>query len=383
MALDRNNKKFTMATPNTQTLGELLGELGELLPVSRRSDGKYYLSDMCQSLNINPWARNKPFRYNAWNFASDSARDAARRSVNQGFDLTNALISSNVNVSGIASKYAGDEFNGWVYQRPRGASANPVEPNRMRDFDGYNHTALPFIGGWSLPSRIAKKVNSVISATFIIPQESSDSLTYRDFPAIEASYVGVAFVASNGAVQRLTSSLPVASSGISVELPSINLAEGTYTAYPFLSSVKMGVNDGNLIAPANVYTLPIVKGKTIIVKEEAIVIDIKAYYSMVTRLTYTITITNNSTGAMTMTNNEVRHRLSGKSWNDTRVDKETFATDTPADFTIQGGETLTLTGTLTIAQGASMTSGMQIMVQLDGNSNYRASRPVDQTIQPQ
>ena len=86
---------------------------------------------------------------------------------------------------------------------------------------------------------------------------------------------------------------------------------------------------------------------------------------------------------MTMSGNEIRHRLGGKSWDDIRVDKETFVTDTPADFTIQGGETKTLTGSIVIAQGASSTSGMQIMVQLDGNSNYRASRAVDQTIQPQ
>lgn len=363
---------FYMDDNNKEDFVTLCRQLAGLIR-SASSD----FEDIVASSLINPWSKPKPFRYNAWNFASDAARDEARRSVNQGFDLTNALISSNVNVSGIASKYAGDEFNGWVYQHPRGASYN--EPNRMRDFDGYNHTALPFIGGWSLPSRIAKKVNSVISATFIIPQESSDSLTYRDFPAIEASYVGVAFVASNGAVQRLTSSLPVASSGISVELPSINLAEGTYTAYPFLSSVKMDVLDGNMIAPANVYTLPIVKGKTIIVKEEAIEISVTAYYSAIKSLAYTITVTNNSTGAITMSGNEIRHRLKGKNWNDALDSQETRQEGVPTNFTIQGGETKTITGTMVVK--TSQVADMQFMVLLNGQ--YLASRPVDQTIQPQ
>ena len=372
MAVSGNT--FTMADNNTETFTALCSQLAGLI----RSASADFENIVASSL-INPWAKYKPFRYNAWNFASDSARDAARKSVNQGFDFTNALISSNVNVSGIASKYAGDEFNGWVYQHPRGASYN--EPNRIRDFDGYNHAALPFIGGWSAPNRIAKDVNTQISVSFIIPQESSDSLTYKDFPAIENSYIGVAFVASNGTTQRLTSSLPVASSGISVELPSINLAEGTYTAYPFLSSVKMGINDGNLIAPANVYTLPIVKGRTMVVASKAIEIDVTSYYSGATKLTYTITITNNSLGEMTMTGNEVRHRLSGKSWDDTMTTNETRLEGVPANFTIQGGEVKKITGTMTVK--TSVVAGMQFMVQLDGNSNYRASRVVDQTIQPQ
>lgn len=371
-----NGNIFTMEDSNAETFTKLCQDLAGLI----RSASADFENIVASSL-INPWAKYKPFRYNAWNFASDSAMDTARRSVNQGFDLTNALISSNVNVSNIASKYAGDEFNGWVYQHPRGASANPVEPNRMRDFDGYNHAALPFIGGWSAPNRIAKDVNTQISVTFTIPLEESDSLIYKDFPIIENSYIGVAFVASNGDTQRLTATAPIKSNGISVELPSAGLNEGTYQVYPFLSSVKMNTNDGNMIAPANVYTLPIVKGRTMVVAKNAIVIDVTSYYSGATRLTYTITITNNSLGEMTMSGNEVRHRLSGKSWDDLITTNETFVEGVPANFTIQGGEVKKITGTMTVK--TSIVAGMQFMVQLNGNSNYRASRPVDQTIQGQ
>lgn len=374
-----NGNIFTMEDSNTETFTALCQQLAGLI---RSASADF--EDIVASSMINPWAKFKFFRYNAWNFASDAARNEARRSVNQGFDLTDAKISSTVDVTGIGTKYDNaDQFNGWVYQHPRGASVNPPEPNRMRDMDGYNHGALPFIASWSVPNRIAKDVNTQISVAFVIPQEESDSLTYKDFPAIENSYVGLALVASDGTTQRLTAASPIKSSGISVELPTAALATGTYNVYPFVSSVKMTVLDGNMVAPADVYTLPVVKGKTMVVAEHAIEISITAYYSLLTRLTYTITVTNNSLGAMTMSGNEIRHRLGGKSWNDIRVDKETFVTDTPADFTIQSGETKTLTGSIVIAQGASATSGMQIMVQLDGNSNYRASRAVDQTIQPQ
>lgn len=159
MALDRTKKKFTMATPNTQTLGELLGELGELLPVSRRSDGKYYLSDMCQSPNINRWAKYKPFRNSAWNFASDTERNAARKAANQG------LLLPTPKNAGVSSQHAyGYRYLGYLaylimsgaiesypYLQPRGVTSVYTEPNRLRDLDGYDKTAIqPFTTGATL-----------------------------------------------------------------------------------------------------------------------------------------------------------------------------------------------------------------------------------------
>ena len=57
----RNGNKFTMNTPNTEKLGELLGQLGTLLGVGKRSDGKYHLSDMCIASTVNKWAARKPY----------------------------------------------------------------------------------------------------------------------------------------------------------------------------------------------------------------------------------------------------------------------------------------------------------------------------------
>jgi len=371
-----NGNVFTMADNNTETHTALCQQLAGLIH-SASSD----FEDIVASGMINPNAKYKFFRSSVPFFASDAERDTARRAVNQGFDITNATVSSTVDVTGIADKYDNaDDYNGWEYLHPRGTSVNPPEYNRIRDMDGYKHDALPFIGGWSVPSRIAKDLNTQISATFIIPQEGTDSLTYRDFPAIENSYIGIALVAGDGTTQRLTSASPIKNAGISVELPSAGLAVGTYRVYPFFSSVKMTATDGNMIAPANVFTVPYVKGKTMVVAEKAIVIDVTSYYSGATRLTYTITVTNNSLGAITMTGNEVRHRLSGKNWDDLIATNETFVEGTPANFVIQGGETKKITGTITVK--TSIVAGMQFMVQLNGNSDYRASRPVDQTIRP-
>ena len=60
----RNGNKFTMNTPNTEKLGDLLSRLGAILGVGRRSDGKFYLADMCTASSINMWAYYKPVKAN-------------------------------------------------------------------------------------------------------------------------------------------------------------------------------------------------------------------------------------------------------------------------------------------------------------------------------
>lgn len=126
MALDRNNKKFTMATPNTQTLGELLGELGELLPVSRRSDGKYYLSDMCQSPNINRYARYKPEDHPS----QGNLTEAQRKENRYGFKNDTPYIKAGFSTA---------QHSVYEYVRPKGGMSSM---NRLRDFNGYYHKAV-------------------------------------------------------------------------------------------------------------------------------------------------------------------------------------------------------------------------------------------------
>jgi hypothetical protein len=115
---------------------------------------------MCQSLNINPWARNKPFRYAAWNFASDAERAAARgkkasgvndTSANNGFGPTPTIhVESNDITHGV-----------YDYRRPRGGES---EPNRLRDFDGYWHNATtPMQITWG---KLLLDGNSAVSISF-------------------------------------------------------------------------------------------------------------------------------------------------------------------------------------------------------------------------
>ena len=145
---------FTMADSNTETFTALCGQLAGLIR-SASSD----FEDIVASSQINKWAKYKPFRYNAWNFASDSARDAARKEANQGLLLPtpkNAGISSQ---HAYAYRYLGSlaysiingAIQSYPFLHPRGVNSNYNEPNRIRDFDGYDHSAIqPFTTGATL-----------------------------------------------------------------------------------------------------------------------------------------------------------------------------------------------------------------------------------------
>ena len=115
-----NGKVFTMADSNTETLGKLLKDLGGLLGVGPRSDGRYYLSDMCQARGINKWAKFKPLKGGPVSNLSEADRIGLR----QGLYLdSNYYFQYDRVVSGYWS--------------------------RIRDFDGYNDAAIPPIGDTS------------------------------------------------------------------------------------------------------------------------------------------------------------------------------------------------------------------------------------------
>lgn len=112
MALNTTTKKFTIAEPNTETLGALLEQLGSLIGVGPRDDGRIYLADLCIADGVNIWAKYKPMDYNKESNLTDSERDLLDYGLRQGDDF----------------------FYYWV---------KPTSWKRLRDFDGYNHKAIP------------------------------------------------------------------------------------------------------------------------------------------------------------------------------------------------------------------------------------------------
>lgn len=137
-----NGKVFTMADSNTETLGALLNQLGSLLGVGPRDDGRYYLADMCKASSIKIGAKYKPVRHST----ESNITEAQRKSVNWGIlAKDNASIKANfINVDNeFGSVFSSYSIEKWEHETPRGTSVSPTEWSRIRDFNGYNHAALP------------------------------------------------------------------------------------------------------------------------------------------------------------------------------------------------------------------------------------------------
>lgn len=345
MAVSGN--KFTMEDSNTETFTALCGQLAGLIK-SASSD----FEDIVASGNVNRWAKHKPFRYNDHNFgydinnpaAAETRRATARKEVNQAIDFSSALISESFDATAVKNKYESTDIeNGWEYLRPRGKDASPIEPNRIRDFDGYLHDAMPFIQGFTAPSVWSKDQNNgVFQVSFMKPEESDEILTYKDFPLIMDCYLGVVLISSASGTYRLTQTQPISSAGLSLPISTHGIKEGTYTMYPFFAQRSMGIYDGGEFPDNKIYTVPRAAAHTIKITASSIVITITAQYMTTSttgpwQLSVRVDVTNTSAGAKTLTNNSIFIRQGGKSFDDVRVDGEIL--ETIADTTINAGAT--------------------------------------------
>jgi len=120
--------------------GISIGEINTTL-----NAGTLDLGSLCKHTNLNPWAKYKPFRYNAYSFTNATAWENAMKSAGWGFgDTVTAVDTDYIFYWSGASKE-------WVssYLKPRGGSYN--EYFRQLDFvdltansqNGYYHDAVP------------------------------------------------------------------------------------------------------------------------------------------------------------------------------------------------------------------------------------------------
>lgn len=116
-----NNGIFTMDTPNTETFQDLKNQLQSLLH-SANND----FEDMCASNQIRPCAKYKPEDYDTLaNLTEDQ-----RKENHYGFGKEAKTI---------AKSSTSVPSNPYVYVHPKGGLSSP---NRMRDWNGYNHAAI-------------------------------------------------------------------------------------------------------------------------------------------------------------------------------------------------------------------------------------------------
>lgn len=333
-----NNNKVSLGT--SVDYDNAIPEIAGLLAVGTRSDGKYYLADVCQADSINMMSKRKPVRSSATaNTANTYKADGWC-----GLDVSEAIVSTRGDVSGIKNKMTMDSWNGWKYAKPRGVTSSYTEWNRLRDFDGYYHNAQTFVKNLTCPESWALQGGEAFNCGCIF-FESSDNynLTQHDLP-IKDYYFGIALISGNK-VYRMTNSDPISETGFFLSFQTQYLTTGLYNVYAFISTRVLSVNDSDVI-PATIYTIPRTLMRTINIVQSQINVSIFGQYNAdLTQATYTAKITNGSGSAITFNNNFVRLRYANKGWTDAMIigEKE----NTIAAFTLAAGESRTFTGTFT------------------------------------
>lgn len=345
-----SNGIFTIAAKNNESNSELYSQLGRLIGVGKRADGKYYLSDICIGDGINMWAKHKPVRSTSPTITPTSWKGTDGWC---GLSIENALISNTTDVSNIASCYTSDKLNGWEYLKPRGSAVRPTEYYRIHDFNGYNHNVGSFVQGYTMPKTWAKD-NGSFDVSFRINmygEDKADYLSYKDLP-LNGYYLGIALVGANK-TYRCTNIATIEESGLSITVNVANIDNGEYVAYPFISSRAMTILDGGVF-PAQVYTLPSCGSSAIVIIEESIVVMIQGVFSEqpnvngMYSMNYTVTITNNSQSDRVFTNNYIQLRYKGKKFTDELDENEKQQElNLGHDITVSAGGKQTLYGFFT------------------------------------
>lgn len=305
-----------------------LQEVYSLLGVSKT--GTYYdLGYICgnRHLRTNPWALYKPERVNT----PAEITLAQRKANNCG--LTPYLVST---LSGLADAYQqhDTDMHGWIYNAPRPGT----DWCRLTDFVGYNHAAKPPYTKLNAPEEVAL-TQGTFMFTCMLGVAGGDSVTFSDLQGLGSLYFGIYITGT----RTLFATNASPNTG-SVQFSTSGLVEGTYTAYPFLSSVPQ--TQGAAIQQGKFYTVPGIYPADFNVRRSniSIVITARKGSGTVPIITYTVSVYNYS-GTTTLQNNRIFLRYGDKDFGDTLVSGEKYRDFD--DVTVNAGSTVVANGNFT------------------------------------
>ena len=278
-----NNGRVTLGVPVDHD--NAVAEIATLLGVPKNGDGEYTLAKICQAESINPNSKYKPVR------SSDLFRTSTTYKANDGWCGLSGGIVGVRSLDNLIAMYA-QPNNGWEHQLPEGGQWN--QRSRLRDFHGYNHNAVPYISGFSVPSVWALEGSKpFLAQCMTLANETEDNVTLHILP-LKDWYFGVA-LAKNGVIGtnlRMTNSQPI--SQTLFEIPEFDIRyvkEGEYTAYPFISQGVIGV-ETTLGNAGEIRTLPYLQPMNISFIKSYITISITAYFIASSQVSYNIVVNN-------------------------------------------------------------------------------------------
>lgn len=275
-------------------------------------------------LKTNPWALYKPERINT----PAEITLAQRRANNCG--LTPYLVST---LSGLPDAYQqhGTDMHGWIYSAPRPGT----DWCRLTDFVGYNHAAQPPYTKLTAPEEVALTQNT-FQFTCMLGLAGGDAVKFSDLQGLGSLYFGIYITGT----RTLFATNASPNTG-SVQFSTSGLVAGTYTAYPFLSSVPQ--TQGASIQAGRFYTVPGIYPADFNVRSSSISIVITARKGTGTLpiIVYTVSVYNYS-GTTTLQNNRIFLRYGDKDFGDTMVSGEQYRDFD--DVTVNAGNTVVANG---------------------------------------
>lgn len=189
-------------------------------------EDSYDLGTLFTSAKINMWAKFKPYRINQ----PGDITDTQRKYINFGLILPTIYNSKAELIAGLRSN-----GGSWGYDRP-----TDTDFQRLTDFDGYNHNAIP-------PFGTIESQDLLLTDGPVIPCEPPPSgvgvINLGDFGkmGVELSqwYFGV--ILDDGTRQWIATSAITFADGDAWQVDfsgSIGLTTGEYTAIPFICDTR-------------------------------------------------------------------------------------------------------------------------------------------------
>ena len=356
-------------TPN---LGVSIYDMQQVFGISSKTD----IGGIYTNANINPWAKYKPVRANVQDML---LRDdmASLGLGNAGGNTVGPVYATNIN--GFIALYTDGETNslfnaranGWRYWRPRGLSYSEW----FRKFDlvkivsqnsvmspvsnvGYDHSARNPFGAFNCTTGLSRNYGSFSGGNgAIIPSGGTPEydITIGDINAEMTSsyrmlYYGIMLVPQTSGypcylifnndhtINDANTNNTRGGEDLSLDsylLVSSTVRTGLYTAYPFLTNMVLSSNTRFLsisdrTASINnnnprLYSLPGSVPKTVNIYDTLVVINVYATAANNAFLTrFYITIQNNGTSDVTISNLVLKWRLGNKAFSDARATGEVF-----------------------------------------------------------
>lgn len=328
------------------------------------------------SAKINMWSKHKPVIL-AKDFCQDistgmSHYDASWWQGSNGLcGLTPKRLASYRNVP----DYMDGENNGWVYALPSGGASSPF---RLGDFAGYNPDAYPLIDGFAANTSTiitGTQGKTVTFACRVQPGSDYYQLSLADFPEFKNYYFGV-YMQNGTYYQRATCAATLGNAGSEVSLNVYGLANGTWTAYPFISSEKITQSGGDVVA--NYWTVPTTKAITLKALSSGVSANIRAENIATNRIRVLATVS--STGmAYSASTNYITIRFASKDYHDPLVvGEKSFSI---GSFSLSADETKTIyEGNVTVDNDIWIAGGMAWLS--INAAEYITSSPFGQPFDP-